>query len=326
MQATLIPLGEFAPAGEHFEKALSLYDPECDRDDSFRYTQNPGVGMRCHGAWALWFLGQPDQALQRMEEALALARKLSEPHGLAHAFTFSAILHQLRREPRISQERAETAIAVSRQHGLALYHAHATITWGWGLIDQGRQKEAIEQMRQGLAAQEATGTELERPHFLALLAEALGKNGQTEEGLRKLEKALSLVHQNGEREYQAELYRLKGELLLMQATGRRIPRGNRRGKAVVYTELPEVAQAKEYFHQSIRFAQQQKAKSWELRAVLSLARLLQKQGRKKEARQMLEKTYGSFTEGFATADLIEARALLDELAQPSAKRVGDART
>jgi len=120
MEVTCIRQGEFALGMEHFEKALSLYDPERHRDDVFLYAQNPGVVMRCHAAWALWFLGKPDQALNRSQEALTLARELSEPHGLAHALYFAAVLHHLRREARLAQERAEAAIAVSSEHGLVM--------------------------------------------------------------------------------------------------------------------------------------------------------------------------------------------------------------
>jgi len=313
MEATLLHLGEFAPAMEHFEKALSLYDPERDRDDSFRYTQNPGVGMRCHAAWALWFLGQTDQALDRMQEALTLAHELSEPHGLAHAFFFAAMLHQFRREAPLAQEHAEAAIAVSNEHGLVLYHASAMITRGWALIQQGRQEEAIEQLRQGLAAQEATCTELVRPHFLALLAEALGKNSQAEEGLRVLEKALALADFNGQRYYQAELYRIKGELLLMQGTGRGLSRAAIGGKGMGEAEQPAIANAEGCFNQSIKIALQQKAKSLELRAVTSLSRLYQNQNKQEEALSLLAQIYDKFTEGFDTVDLREAKALLDEL-------------
>ncbi len=314
MDVTFMHLGEFAPAMEHFEKALSLYDSERHLDDAFRYTQNPGVGTRCHAAWALWFLGQPDQALDRMQEALTLARELSEPHGLAHAFYFAAILHQLRREARLAQERAEAAIAVSSEHGLAMYQAHSTFMRGWALIEQGRQEEAFEQMRQGLAAQQATGTELMRPHFLALLAEALGKTRKPEEGLRVLEEALDVVHRNGEGCYHAELYRIKGELSLMQATGRGVSRAATGEKMAFEVEPPALATAEGCFHQSIKIAQQQKAKSLELRAVMSVARLYQNQGKQEEARDLLRQIYDRFTEGFDAADLREAKTLLDELA------------
>ncbi len=313
MEITFTHLGEFALSMEHFEKALSLYDPERHRDDAFLYALNPGVAMRCFAAWALWFLGQPDQALDRMQEALTLARELSEPHSLAHALFFAAILYQLRRDEQMTQENSEAAIAVSSEHGLVLYQATAMITQGWALIKQGQQEEAVEKMRQGLAAHQATGTELMRPHFLALLVEALGKARQTEEGLRVLEEALAATNRNGERYYQAELYRIKGELLLMQATGRSVSRAAPSGKAVVEPEPPAVAQAQGCFNQSIKIAQQQKAKSLELRAVMSLARLYRKQGQQEEARSLLRQIYDRFTEGFATVDLREAKALLDEL-------------
>jgi predicted ATPase len=313
MEITFMHLGEFAQAMEHFEKVLLLYDPERHLDDAFRYTQNQGVATRCHAAWTLWFLGLPDQALDRIQEALTLARELAEPHGLAHAFFFASILHQLRREARIAQEYAEAAIAVSSEHGLALYQAMATLTLGWALIEQGRQEELIEQMRQGLAAHQATGTELMRPHLLALLAEALGKARQAEEGLRLLEEALEVVHRNGDVYYQAELYRTKGELLLMQATGRGVSRAAPSGTTAVEAEPPVVARAEDCFNQAIKIAQQQKAKTWELRAVTSLARVYQTQGKREEARGLLTQIYDTFTEGFDTVDLREAKALLNAL-------------
>src|SRR5262249_48735241 len=160
LEITFMHLGEFALATQHFEKALSLYDPERHRDDAFRYAQNPGVAMRCFAAWALWFLGHPDQALDRIQEALTLAEELSEPYGLAHALFLAAILHQLRQEPQRAHELAEAALAVSNEHGLVLYQAMATITVGWALIEQGLLAEAIEQMRQGLAAHRATATQV----------------------------------------------------------------------------------------------------------------------------------------------------------------------
>jgi predicted ATPase len=137
---------------------------------------------------------------------------------------------------------------------------------------------------------------------LALLVEAFAKAGQVQEGLRVLDEALGVVHRNGENYYLAELYRIKGELLLLQAADRRLSR----------------AAAEECFHQSIKIARQQKAKSWELRAVMSLARLYQDQNKRAEAHSQLEQIYRNFTEGFDTADLREAKALLDELSGASA--------
>jgi len=312
MEITFMHLGDFALAMEHFEKALLLYDPERHRDDAFRYAQNPGVAMRCFAAWALWFLGHPDQALELIQEALTLARELSEPYGLAHALFFAAILHHLRREEGMAQEHAEAALAVSSEHGLVLYQAMSTITLGWALFEQGKREEAIEQMRQGLAAHQATGSEVVLPHFLGLLAEALGKARQTEEGLRVLDEALEAAR-HGDGCYLAELHRIKGELILMQASSRGISRAATVGKTVVEAELPPVAQAEGCFKQSMAIAQQQQAKSWELRAVMSLARLYQNQGKREEARTLLTQIYLWFTEGFDTKDLRDAKALLDEL-------------
>ena len=296
MEITFMHLGELALAMEHYEKALLLYDPKQHLDDGFLYALNPGVSMPCFAAWALWFLGQPDQALERMREALTLARELSEPLSLAHALLFAAILHQLRQEDELAQEHADAAFAVSSEHGLVLYQAMATVMRGWALLNEGRHAEAIEQMREGLAALQATGTELVRPHFLGLLAEALGKARQPDEGLRVLDEALSVIQRGGEGYYEAELYRLKSELLMIQAAP------------------TALAEAEACLNQSLKIARRQKANSWELRAVMSMARLYQEQGKQEAARTLLTQIHDRFTEGFATTDLREAKALLDELA------------
>jgi DNA-binding winged helix-turn-helix (wHTH) protein/predicted ATPase len=309
---TLLHRGEFVPAMEHFEKALSLPYPERHLNDSL-LVQNPGVALRCYAAWALWFLGKPEQALYRMNEALTMAHELSEPNGLAHAYYFAGIVHHLRREEQLAQETAEATIAISSEHGLMWYQAMATITLGFALMEQGQSEEAIEQMLRGLAAHQATGAEVARPHFLALLAEGFAKAGNVEEGLQVMEQALGLAHRNGEGSYLPELYRVKGELLLMRPTTRGLSRGAAGGKVGVEVEPPGVPQAEECFHESIKIARQQKANSWELRAVMSLTRLYQSQGKQKEARSLLTQIYDKFTEGFDTVDLRQARTLLDEL-------------
>jgi predicted ATPase/DNA-binding winged helix-turn-helix (wHTH) protein len=293
MEVTLIQLGEFVPAIEQFNRALSLYDPERHRDDALRYSLNSGVGIQSHAAWALWFVGQPDEALNRMQKALTVAQGLSEPHGLAHAFYFSAILHQLRREKRTAQEHAEAALAIAIKHRLPLYQAMATIVRSWASVEQGQQEEA-EELRRGLAAYEATGTEILRPHHLGLLAEALHIAGQVKEALAVVDEALAGAECNGEHYYDAELYRFKGELLLVETAGRS-------------------TKAEECFHQAMRIAQLQKARSLELRAATSLARHYQQQSRLEEARVLLARIYSTFTEGFDTSDMREAKALLSAL-------------
>jgi predicted ATPase len=176
-----------------------------------------------------------------------------------------------------------------------------TILRGWALAVQGQGEAGIAQLRQGLVAYRVTGAELRRPYYLALLAEAYGKGGEAEEGLKVLTKALAAVDKNGECMYEAELYRLKAELTLQQASVQRLASGIQK-------------EAEECFGKAIEIARRQQTKSLELRALMSLSRLWQQQGKKDEARQMLAEIYGWFTEGFDTADLKEAKALLEELA------------
>jgi DNA-binding winged helix-turn-helix (wHTH) protein/predicted ATPase len=322
MEITLTHLGEFAPALEYFDKALSLVDPERHRYDAFRYSQNPGVGTRCHAAWALWFIGAPDMALKRMQEALDLASDLSEPHGLAHTLFFKAVLHQLRREDGAALECSEAAIAISREHGLVLYEATAMVSRGWALTQQGRYDEAIAQIRRGIAGYQATGTELLRPHFLALLAEALARAGKVDEGLAVLEDALAVANGTDERYYQAELYRLKGELLL-QRFGRVPSRAAAGGRPVVTAVRSAAVDAGECFERSVRIAQQQNAHSLLLRALMSIARHYPKAEGGGKPHDRLSETFHRFAEGFETRDLRDAKALLDEMSQGAMRTVAE---
>ena len=299
VETTLMHLGEFGPAFEHFEKGVSFYNREQDRQEWFKYTQNPAVGMRCHGAWTLWFLGKPDRALVPMKQALTVAHDLSEPHGVAHTLYFAAVLHHFRREPRLTQAFAEASLEISSEHGLVLYQASAKVLRGWALVQQGLPEDGIALMREGIADHQATGTEMARPHFLMLLGEALGNARQPDEGLTLLDEALALIHRKGEKCYLAEAYRVKGELILMRAE-----------TVVAHSESSAVADAEACFHQSIKIAQQQNAKSYELRTSMSLARLYQKQNKREEARELLAPIFSSFSEGFETEDLSEAKALL----------------
>ena len=164
----------------------------------------------------LWLLGYPDQALKRSQEALTLAQELSHPFSLALTLCFAAWLHQFRREGQAAQERAEAADCTLDRAGVSVLVGTGTILQGWALAEQGQSKEGIAQIRQGLAAFRATGAELWRPYYLALLAEAYGKVGQAEEGLTVLAEALAVVDKTGERYYEAELYRLKGTLTLQK--------------------------------------------------------------------------------------------------------------
>jgi predicted ATPase len=205
-------------------------------------------------------------------------------------------------------------LAIGREYGIAMFAASGTLWQGWGLAAEanlsGRSgEEGIAQMRQGLAAWLATGAGVFQPYYLALLAEAYGKEGQAEEGLAVLAEALGTVDKSGERFYEAELYRLKGELTLAQSS--------------VQSLASRVKEAEACFLKAIEIARRQQAKSLELRAVMSLSRLWQQQGKQKEAHDMLAEIYGWFTEGFDTADLREAKALLEELGYRRETIVGE---
>jgi predicted ATPase len=291
---TLASLGELPPAQAHLEQGIALYDPQRHHSLALQYGQDPGVICRSWAALALRLLGYPDQALESISEALTLARELVHPYSLAYALMWAAVVHQFRRERRAAQERAEELLALAREQGFAHWLAAGTIWQGWGLSEQGQGTEGIAQIHQGVAGWRACGVELWRPYFLALLAEAYGNGGQAEEGLHVLGEALAAVEKTGERFYEAELYGLKGELLL-----RRV--------------VPDEQQAETSFYQALDIARSQQAKSLELRAALRLSRLWQQQGKCAAAYELLAEVYNWFTEGFDTADLQEAKALLEEL-------------
>jgi DNA-binding winged helix-turn-helix (wHTH) protein/predicted ATPase len=206
-------LGKFALAQKHLEQGIALYDSQ---KHSSRAVQDPGVASLSYCALALWHLGYPDQALKRTHEALTLARELSHPFSVGLALWAMTCLHQYRREEHAAQEQAEAAIALATEHGFAIWLATGTIWRGWALAERGQREEGMAQLSRGIEAWRATGAGTHRPYFLTLLAAAYGKVGQTEEGLAVLAEALTLVNKTGEREYEAELYRIKGELLLAQ--------------------------------------------------------------------------------------------------------------
>jgi predicted ATPase len=292
MEITCTHQGHFRPALDHFERALSLYGSDRERGDVMGDALDAGIAVRGFAAWARWFIGEPDRALVPIQEAVALARHLSEPHGLAHALAFAAVCHQLRRERPTAKQYADEAIAVSAEHGLPLYQAMARIVRGWALVGRGNDEQAAEEMRQGLAAWQTTGARLMRPHFLALLAEACAPTPRDDSGLRLLDEALALCESTGECYYQSELYRLKGERLLTH------PRQHDTEAAVAS------------FERSLAIARHQGALSLELRAAVSLARLHQRRPSSATVHDVIRPVYERFQEGFDTLDLREARSLL----------------
>jgi class 3 adenylate cyclase/tetratricopeptide (TPR) repeat protein len=327
-------MGKFAAARDHLQQAIALYDSRPSSSPAIRPVQDPGVLSRGYAAWSLWYLGYPDQALQRVHGAFALAQELSHPLSFGFALNFASTLHQFRKEHQLAQEWAEAVVALSSEHGLpphlfcysdrkstfmafssehdfTQFVARETFMRESMLAAQGQVEEGLTLLRQSIDTYLAGGAEVLRPIFLSGLAAAHGTVGQIDEGLALLTEALVIVDKTGLRLNEVGLYLLKGQLTLQkfQVSGSKFQVPNSPESGV---RSPE-SEAEECFLKAIEIARRQQAKSLELQAVMSLCRLWQQQGKKQEARQMLAEIYGWFTEGFDTGDLRAAKALLAEL-------------
>jgi predicted ATPase len=320
LQGILYNLGEFPLARTHFEQLLALYDPQQHRFQASG--PHPIVHSLSIAANVLQLLGYPEQGLMRLPEALTLADELAHPFTLAYAHFQAAYFQTRGRQGQAAQRHAETLVALASEHGFAQRLAHGTILRGWALAAQGQRAEGIAQMRQGLAAGRATGAKLGEPGYMVLLVEAYRQEGQIDEGLRLVAETLASVATTSNRCAEPELHRLKGELLLLQAARRqKIPTtlsvtalGAAAMGAGATPASPLQTEAEACFRQALEVARHQQAKLFELRATLSLSRMLQCQGKHAAAGELLAEVYGWFTEGFDTPDLQEARALLDALA------------
>jgi predicted ATPase len=297
LTVTSFSLGDLAATREHAAQGVALYSPSRHTSQTYLYGQEPGVGCLAFGGVALWLLGYPDQAAERSRQAVARGGEQSHPASHALALYFAAMIRQYCREAPTVQDFAEAISALANEHGLSLWKANGLIMRGWARAEQGAWADGLAQLRQGLAAWVATGAETHRTYFLGLLAEALGRGGQIEQGLEVLTEALTAMQGTGTVFHGAELHRLRGEFLL-----------RRPGTENADSEVEAC------FHQALAIARQQQAKSLELRAAMSLTRLYRQQARRTEARLLLAEAYSWFTEGFDTRDLKEARALLEVLA------------
>ena len=242
--------------------------------------------------WNLWFLGYPERALERMAAATEIANSGSRPM-LADIHGFASYVHELRGEPDLMKARAAARLAITTESGYAAGRALSEIYLGWADAKAGDHAGGIARMRRYMAEMKATGSEYITDRGLAFIALALASMKRFDESLRTLDEAFSFVEKSGLRFYEAELHRLKGELMLARSAS-------------------NTAAAEQSFRTAIEISRKQHARSWELRATTSLARLLAKRRKRAEGRAMLAEIYHWFTEGFDTADLKEARALLDE--------------
>jgi len=290
--STMFSLGELLSVKEHCERGRALYDPQQHRQHAFLYGgHDPGVCCGSHAAQTLWLLGYPDQALRRSQEALSLARELSHPYSIAFALLWAARIHKFRGELEALRERTEEAMILVAEQGFPRWLMLGNILLGWLSVEHGSVEQGIKQLRQALADEASLA---EQQSSLAFVAEAYGKAGRLEEGLGLLAEALARARKSELRYYEAELHRIKGELLLGRTA-------------------PNEGEAEGCFQSALQVAHRQSAKSLELRAAISLSRLWQRQGKREEAQKLLADIYGWFTEGFDTADLREAKALLEGL-------------
>ena len=295
--ATSYFLGELLSACRHFKESIARDIPAQRSSPLFRVGQDPGVACHTLTGLTLWSLGYPDQALARVHNALALVTELAHPFSSVCALTFAAKVYHFRREEQDVSDHAAAAVTLSTEQGFPLFLAQNTIMRGWALTTQEQGEEGLRHMHRGLTAYRASGAEVFVPYLLLLLAEGYASLSQVEAGLAVLQEGWEVMERTGEHSHRAEMSRLKGALLLQQ-----------HGQV---QEVQEEAEA--CFQQAIEIAQQQSAKSWELRAATSLARLWHSQGKRAAARELLAPVYNWFTEGFDTADLKDAKALLEQL-------------
>jgi predicted ATPase len=295
LAVSLFVSGDYRAALAHAETAASLYRPDEHRDFALRFGQDIGVSAFVHLSWALWHRGYPDQSARAADRALAYSGELGHAHTLASALCFAGMAAAFARDVATVYAHSNDCVALASEHGFPQWAAFGRILQGWADAQKGEPTMGIARIRDGLAASEATGARVATPLFLTLLAEALALAGKIEEGLAALDDALATAAVFGAKGWDAEIHRLCGELTTC------LPN-------------PDPAKAEDSFRTALAIAREQGTRGYELRAATSLARLWHEQGRQGKARDLLAPLYGSFTEGFGTADLRDAAALLAELA------------
>jgi adenylate cyclase len=290
----LFCIGEYTAARANFQRMISFYEPHKHHSSLvFLRGSDVGVSAFAYDACCLWCLGYPEQASKRSQEALTLARELSHPFSLADVLCFAGcLLNEMRRDAEALKGYADELLRLASERGMPTWLGMGIRCQGESLARLGHAQEGMAHLCRAITADQAADVGIYFSGALGFLAEAEAAAGLPEEGLNTLDEALVQVNDTNERYCEAELHRVRAELLLMQG---------------------QDAEAEASLHKAIEVARHQSAKSWELRATMSLARLWQKRGRTEEARQELGDVYGWFTEGFDTPDLKEARALLEGL-------------
>ena len=310
--ATLYYLSEFKDALAHLEAGIELYQPQSHPVPTFlHFVADPGMTLLAYSAPLLWCLGYPLQAEGRVAEAARIGKDRNHPFSDAVLLHFKTMLYQHQDEVEKVETTATQMLQICQEHGFSLWEAAATVMKGWALTELKRSEEGIAMIRKGIAAWEKTRAELQLPLFLTLLAQAYQRAGQYTLALQTLDSALGVVTRTGERAYDAELTRRKGELCLVLGKETEAVGGKEFG--VTNPSYNTVAKAESYFQEALAIARRQGAKSWELRAALSLSELWCTQDRCRDAYNLLRPIYLWFSEGFDTKDLRQAKHLLEKL-------------
>ena len=294
MGVSLTSTGAFAEGLAHYDQAIALYDPIEHRPLATRFSVDVGVGILCYRSWALWLLGRPDAALADVDHALKHARKIGQAATLMHALALTSSTHIFCGNYAAASALLNELVALADEKSALYWKAWGTVSQGWLLGLSGKASDAVQMITTGINAHRSTGATIYVPMYLSHLMRAYAEVGQFDDAWRCIEEAMRAVVKTKESLWEAEIHRIAGEI------------------ALISPEL-DAAPAEAHFERALVVARQQQAKSWELRAAMSLARLWRDQGKVCEARDLLASVYGWFTEGFDTRDPKEAKALLDFL-------------
>jgi predicted ATPase len=292
MGTSLLYTGDIVKGRAHFDKAIAIYDPSQHRPLATRFGQDVGVVILSLRSWALWSLGYPEAALTDAEHALKDAREVGQAATLMYALSFTLWTNIFRGNYATAAAQAQELAALAEEKDAMFWKALGMMDQGCVLALTGKASDAVQVIASGMTAWRSTGATLRLPTHLAHLARAHAELGQFDDARRCIGEAMTAVETTKERWWQAEVHRTAGEIALKSPE-------------------PDAAKAEAYFERALAVARKQQAKSWELRAAISMARLYFDQGKRDEARDLLAPVYGWFTEGFDTLDLKEAKALLD---------------
>jgi class 3 adenylate cyclase/predicted ATPase len=293
MGTSLLFTGDIAQARVHCDQAIVLYDPVAHRPLVTTFGQDIRVAILCYRSWALWVLGYPDAALADTRQALKHAREIGHAATLMQALQFTPFVNMCCGNVAAASALADELVAVADEKGAPLWKALGMMNQGCLLTLAGGASDAVQKMTAAIAAHRATGANVWLPSNLAFLARAHADAGQRDDAWRCISEAMKAAETTGEKWFEAELHRMAGEIALSGG--------------------PDPSKAERYFERALAIARAQQAKSWELRAAMSLARLWCDQGKRDEARDLLAPVYGWYTQGFDTRDLKEAKTVLDEL-------------